>query len=322
MSVFASKFHKGNVFENLADFLLGSLGISNPPRRQFDQGYDFYCYLSEKVDGDESLLRFDYPYNIQIKSSKESSITYGSNVYKKWKKDDIHWLFHHETPFFIGFLNTDTYELKIYDTTGIWYLYVHEEVNCSRITFKAGNVPPDDLHNESALSREEFLSRPMRSLPVSSKLKSWGPEMGDGLRHTIDMGNPIVTISVNDTKDPVTLENLKRVLRTAIQMEKKNIANRNIGINFFAEIKNNWPNDPRFIIGSTFNTHARSYVENLKGHLKEGLISLLINAAKEEDERMVEATKSMLALLPESYYDRQLASQQGDLFQYEAKSKI
>jgi hypothetical protein len=102
MSIFLSKLHKGNVFENLADFLLGSLGLANPPRRQFDYGVDFYCYLSQPVDTDDSLLYFDFPYSIQIKSGKGNSVTYGNREFEKWRREDIHWVFNHETPFWIS----------------------------------------------------------------------------------------------------------------------------------------------------------------------------------------------------------------------------
>jgi hypothetical protein len=314
MSLFLSRFHKGNIFENLADFLLGSLGISNPPRRQFDQGYDFYCYLSQPVESDDSLLYFDFPYTIQLKSGKEDAVTYGNSDYHKWRREDIQWVFNHETPFFIGFLDTDTHELKIYDTTGIWYLYVNDQVNCSQITFTAGEVPLDYLNSTHLGTRANILEKPMRSLPVKTELKSWGPSRGDGYKHTIDMGNPIVTISVEDTKDPVTIAAIKRVLRLAITIEQKNIANRKLGINFFKEIKNNRPNDISFLFGSTYNVHPTVYLEKLKEQLKEGLISLLINAANVKDLKLVAAVRAVLSNLPKDAFDKQLEEQNPSLF--------
>jgi hypothetical protein len=136
-----------------------------------------------------------------------------------------------------GFLDTDLYELKIYDTTGIWYLYANEQVNCSQITFLAGEVPFGYVDPTALGSQSEILKNPMRKVPEKTALKDWGPSKGDGFRYTIDMGNPIVTISIEDTKDPVTLAAIKRVLRLAIIIEQKNIANRKIGVNFFKEIK-------------------------------------------------------------------------------------
>ena len=145
MSVLLANTHKGNVFENLADFLLSALGIANPARRQFDVGFDFYCFLSEPLDKNAELLRFDRPYSIQIKSSSDRDVVYGKG-YEKWKSEDVQWLFRHQSPFFIGFLNTETYTLDIFDTTGLWYLYAQDKLQCSQVVFKPNNIPTDFIH--------------------------------------------------------------------------------------------------------------------------------------------------------------------------------
>jgi len=316
MSLLHTKFHKGNIFENLADFLLGSLGISNPPRRQFDHGYDFYCYLSETAEGNKDLLKFDFPYNIQIKSSKDSLIAYGNRDFEKWKKEDIEWLFKHETPFFIGFLDTDRYELKIYDTTGVWQLYVNEQINCSQVVFKQGSVTTDNYPTSDIPPDFDYLSLPMRRNVTTVELPQWGKGKGSGFAHLIDMGNPIVTISVDDTKNHTKIELVKNVMKAAIKLEIRNIANRNIGINFFSEIKNNIINQPNFITGAVFRTHAIQYASNLKSHLREALISLLMNAEYYQEYAVRDKTKEILKLLPPAYYYSQLYQQNQQLFDW------
>jgi hypothetical protein len=76
MSGLYNTFFQGNRSELLADYLLSSIGIATPVRRQFDTGIDFYCNLIK--DNDSGYLTFGYPFAIQIKSSSDSEITYGN----------------------------------------------------------------------------------------------------------------------------------------------------------------------------------------------------------------------------------------------------
>lgn len=300
--------HKGNTLEILADFLLGSLGLANPPRRQFDFGYDFYCYLSETLPENKNLLKFEYPYTIQIKSSRDQRVTYGSDKPDNWVKEDINWLFRHQTPFFIGFLDTDKYELKIYDTTGIWYLYVKGYTNCSRITFKPGSIPTTDFPLSKLPPNHDYLKySPMRGLPDDPRitLKDWKGGKGDGFHYVIDMGNPITTIAVEDTKNEKKLSIIRNALKSVIETENRNIANRKIGMKFFGEIKNNLTNDPIFLTGSLFDIHGKEYVEKLQNHTREALIFLLINT-EEHNTDLQNAIKSMLKHFPRASYYEQL----------------
>ena len=170
MSVHLPSTHKGNVYEILADFLLSLLGIANPQRRQFDDGYDFYCSISNEDNG---LLTFDFPFTIQIKSGSIFKIKYGKQL-KKWKSQDISWLFNHSIPFFLGFIDVNAKSLSIYDTSGIWYLYGKGNINCSQIIFRPNK-------RESGVRRQ---------LPKITPIKKWETEKGDGYKYEIDLGNP------------------------------------------------------------------------------------------------------------------------------------
>jgi len=156
----------------------------------------------------------------------------------------------------------------------------------------------------------------MRGIPDRpTPIEEWEEEKGDGLHYVIDMGNPITTISVEDTKNEVQLSIVRRALKSVIETENRNIANRNIGINFFAEIKNNLTNDPIFLNGSLYNIHEKSYVKKLQKHARETLISLLINT--EEDDIDLQSTiKNMLKQLPRAYDYNQLYKQNPQLFDW------
>lgn len=301
MSVLYKRFHEGNIYENLADFFLSSIGISNPPRRQFDHGYDFYCYISETLPDNEELLRFDYPFNIQIKSGKGKSIIYGKG-YNKWRAEDIAWLFKHQTPFLLGFVDTEKYELKIYDTTGIWYLYVFQKTQCSQIEFRVRTKASAHENHE------------MRKIPEPETIKKWGPGKGGGIKYVIELDHPITTITIDDTKKPLNLAVVKRALKEVVAIERRNIANREIGINFFKEIKRNIPNHPVFLIGSAFETYDPKYTAQLLNSLKEALISLQINAHHHNEIQLKDAIISLLKLLPSSWYYEQLYRSNPEVF--------
>src|SRR6266536_1050547 len=114
----ASNFRKGNLSEIIADYLLSSIGISTPVRRQDDIGFDFYCQLADQETG--PILTFGSPFIIQIKSDSEESIVYGNSNADKWRNEDIAWLFKLEWPFFIGVVYKNEISIKIYRTTNIW----------------------------------------------------------------------------------------------------------------------------------------------------------------------------------------------------------
>jgi hypothetical protein len=310
------KFHKANNFEILADFFLGALGLAHPVRRQFDSGYDFYCYLSQPSNENANLLKFDHPFLIQIKSSSRNNqkiLKYGKTKSTKWKKEDIDWLFGHETPFFLGFLDTKRYELKIYDTTGLWYLFVYEKTNCTRITFQASTISTKGLPLGNVNVDFDFMSLPMRKVPIGLSIPNWPAGKGDGQNYIVDLGNPIATLNIEETKSSEKLSQVRDSLRTAIEIEQRNIVNKKIGLNFFEEIKNNIPNNPQFVLGSTFNTHTLQYSEKLKIHLRQVLISLLTNT---NDSNLKLTIKELLKQLPQAYFYSQLYNQNPDLFDW------
>jgi len=72
-----SSFRKGNRAELLADYLLSSIGICTPVRRQDDYGFDFYCQLSDQESG---YLTFGSSFMIQMKSNMDN-VTYPNSFF-------------------------------------------------------------------------------------------------------------------------------------------------------------------------------------------------------------------------------------------------
>lgn len=298
MPVHLLSTHRGNVYEILADFFLSLLGIANPQRRQFDDGYDFYCSLSDETNG---LLTFDFPFTIQIKSGSKFEIKYGKSL-NKWKQQDISWLFNHSTPFFIGFIDVKEKLLSIYDTTGVWFLYGKGDINCSQIIF----TPSKRKNGER------------RELPKVTAIKKWEAGKGDGKKYKIDLGNPLVTISVDDIDNHKILQQKREVLRQIILIERENIINRNLGIFCFKEIKQNTTNKSENIewgiqILGNYNEH---YISRIYDSIAFALISLSMNLQTHQRDDEVRAIKSVLKHLPNQRLFKQLYDQHPEFFDW------
>lgn len=298
MSVRLATTHKGNVYEILADFLLTLLGSANPQRRQFDEGYDFYCSLSNEENG---LLTFDFPFTIQIKSGSKFEIKYGKQ-HAKWKLQDITWLYNHSTPFFVGFINKHDKTLSIYDTTGIWYLYGQAKFNCSQIVFKTSN-------KDLGIRRE---------LPKVTKIKNWKEGKGDGNRYEIDLGNPLITISIEDIDKPEIIKLKQDVLKIIIAIERENITNRNLGIHCFKEIKQNTTNKKEEIEWGIqiLGNYNQEYISRIYESISYALISLSINLDSHGRSNEVDAIKGVLKHLPDHRKHKQLYDQNKKLFDW------
>lgn len=297
MAVHLSTTHKGNIYEILSDFLLSLLGVANPPRRQFDDGYDFYCSISSESNG---LLTFDSPFMVQIKSGSSLQIQYGKQ-FDKWKQEDIQWLFRHEIPFFIGFIDVETKSLSIYDTTGIWYLYCDLNTNCSQVVFKTNTHPKGTR----------------RSVPNMTAIKNWNTNenKGDGNKYEIDLGNPIINISVNDIDNAELLQKKKDILRRIILIEKENIINRNLGINFFKEIKQNLTNDPSGIETGTkiLQYYDQKYISTIYDSIKFAMVSLALNLDSNGRNEECKAVKNLISFIPQEGLYKDLHDQNPQL---------
>jgi hypothetical protein len=295
MAVHLSSTHKGNIYEILSDFLLSFLGVANPPRRQFDDGYDFYCSISTEANG---LLTFGSPFMIQIKSGSSLKVQYGKHL-KKWKQEDIHWLFRHEIPFFIGFIDIHTKSLSIYDTTGLWYLYCDGNINCSQVVFKPNEHPQGTR----------------RKIPKVNTIKNWEANKGDGNRYEIDLGNPIIDISVNDIDNSELLQQKKDILRSIILIERENIINRNLGINFFKEIKQNSTNELFGIETGTkiLQYYDQKYISRIYDSIKFAMVSLALNLDSNGRQEESNAVKNLIRFIPHEGLYKDLYDQNPEL---------
>ena len=275
-----NSYYQGNRSELLADYILSGIGISTPVRRQFDEGFDFYCNLADRAS---SYLTFGFPFVIQIKSESVAQIEYGTTEPGKWQFEKISHLYRNEIPFFVGFVDKDEKSLAIHDTTGLWQLYVNNTLNVSHIKLSP---------NERAGWRANI---------STEQIEGWTNSAADGLTHTIDLGNPIIKLNITDfdkNNEGLLFQKIA-ILRTIISIEQRNLNYRNLSVKSFKEIKTNKTNEEKIEYGTGYRTEPDPQrIGDIYESIKEPLIFLYINLASHDRKDESEAVKSLLKLMP------------------------
>jgi hypothetical protein len=290
------RFYKGNISELLADYLLSAIGVTTPVRRQFDRGIDFYCDL---MDNESGYLTFGNPFTIQIKSASSPSVRYGPSTPKKWKPDALFQLFRNEVPFFVGIVDKKKTSISIYDTTGLWQLYLIGQSNFSEIK----------------LITKSHDKMEWRDNVTQKQLEGWEGSAADGIQHIIDMGNPIIDIEYKDLENKDELLRKKGILRNIINIERANIVHRNLGVNCFREIKKNAKNDSFCEWGMNFRNDFRpEYITKIYDSIRLSLISLSANLQTQQRDRECEAAKNLLKFIPPADYYNQLLGASSEFF--------
>jgi len=214
MNLRLHSFREGDRGEYLTQYVLSALGISVPVPRQEDIGIDFHCTLAKPMQ--DNKIIFDSPYLVQAKNINElkEGILFGDFTKSKQHKSyEVDWLFSQEMPLFITGADMDEHRIHIYNTIGIWVAYLQSD-SCAQILLKP------TLPGES-----------------NPRIEGHGPievteleNIRDGKRWIIPLGLPIASIHINDLTDKNKVEVFKQILKCSIEIDKKNIMYRNLGI--------------------------------------------------------------------------------------------
>jgi len=273
-------FREGDRSEYLANYLLSGLGLVTAITRQEDIGFDFYCQLADQEHG---YLTFGYPFVIQVKSSGIDRITYGNSDINKWKKENIEWLFKFELPFFIGIVDKAKMQIDIY--------------NCSTLRFLLiANLFPSIIEFEFMKSKSTSETKK----PYKEVLKNWSDKnKGDGHKHIINIGKPLVTITNNDIyNNTKILVQKKNILRKAITMEQNNILFKKLELPYFHWIKTINTNNDFTLNWFYFVSHDETTLTNHYKTLGPGLLSLAINLRANQQEELLKQLSPILRKIP------------------------
>jgi hypothetical protein len=156
----------------------------------------------------------------------------------------------------------------------------------------------------------------MRHNVDSVPLKDWIVGKGDGFKHLVDMGNPVIKLSYNDLQNRVKTDLYKAHLTNLIYFEQKNIVNRDLGLRVFMEVKGNEPGAHMVRTGMSFGPHPNLDPDRVVSELFPGLVSLLIKLKEDGREPEWKALKSFLRFAPPSRLNSTLYQADPDLFDY------
>jgi hypothetical protein len=212
-------FRQGDRSEYLAQYILSSLAISVPVPRQEDVGSDFHCTLLRK---EGQNLRPYLPFNIQIKSISDKVVSFGGLTDAGyWREHEIDQLCQTDTPFLIGMVDIRNQRLDIFSTLTRYF-----------VASKWGNSPKPrqvDLVPYEPAANEHLGEGTQEDLP----------EIKPGIPNKLwrlPIGQPIVSILIGDSEDPVKCEEIKRVLEPYLRLDQDNAVFSRLGLGHF-----HWP---------------------------------------------------------------------------------
>jgi hypothetical protein len=211
-------FRQGNRSEYLALYILSALGVVVKVPKEEDIGADFHCSLAH-MDGNR--MTFHSPFLVQTKSISESTISYGGiDENKRWRKEEINWLFSQEIPLLIGLVDKSNSTLKLYSTSNMWAAY-YSSGTVGELVFQ-----PDTPSK---------LGDPV-SMPKGSEVNDWPQGIGDGKRWEVPLGPPLVTISVDDSENKENAMKFRNILSFPLWLEQENITYRRLKVHY-----SKWP---------------------------------------------------------------------------------
>ncbi len=278
-------FHEGNRSEHLANYLLSGLGIVNSVPRQNDIGFDFYCHLANE---EKEILSFDYPFLMQIKSDSDSSIVYGNSDSDKWKKQNLDWIDKLQTPLLFGFVSKTNMEIAIFTASGYRFLQIP--------TQELGFPDPSLVEFKR---RKEALPNHI-TWPVKERIANWPDNgKGDGLRYTIDLGNPLITINNEDIFDKELLKRKKQIIRKIVLVEQRNLLFKTLQvpqIYWATEINTN----EDFEVGQMFSfSDDKLVADKMLTNLAPAFISLATSLKSCNEDQLANAMKPLLKKIPQ-----------------------
>lgn len=212
------KFFEGSRSEYLAQYIFTAIGTYTPVAREQDHGFDALCYLKEDVNSE--LLTFRTPFIVQIKSDSNPYASYGKlNSKSQWVNSEIQWLNQQQIPLLFGWVNKSLNSISIYGGSA-YQILVFKGKRPAQIRFRRGNHR--GIGHDISDPEEHRLSWPENA-------------EHDGVRYTVDLGDPLVTLDLSLVKEVKNNSRLNKridLIRKYLDYEQKNILLRNQGIDY------------------------------------------------------------------------------------------
>lgn len=201
--------------EYIARYIVSRFAFISESNVSEDYGIDFYCGLIKDAL-DKQYVHYDKPFLLQIKT-KTSPETKSKPQIVYEGENKIHTLFNLSIPFFIGYLDLDKKVLDIHSTSPMWYTYIQKRGNISKVTF----CFREDESTEAVW------------WPKIKKMEVKDYQSGDGDNNIIDLGHPIISVSVSDLESkPALIQEIRNILSKVIDRDNDNLVNKRLNLHF------------------------------------------------------------------------------------------
>jgi hypothetical protein len=193
----------GSSYEKLVDSLLSPIASMIRVPREQDFGIDFYCQPRAPVGAHTETVT-DLA-ALQVKS-EDVPLRYGGlDPRGEWRKHEFTWLMSLATPLYLTEVARDRRSCEIFSLAPLWRLFIAQSVYPFEVT----------LTTQPASTSHDWKLTPPLHEPAANR--------GDGQRWTLDVGPPILRLSVDDPNDQQFQQIAVSVLRTWIAQDRLNL---------------------------------------------------------------------------------------------------
>jgi len=192
------------------------LGLVMQVPRQEDIGFDLICNLAEQETG---IMSFRHHYAVSVKSVSDPRAVLAPPKSKEndaGYKEHLNWLFNREFPLMLGVVDKEKQHVALYSTLPAWFLFYEHFPECGVIEL----VPRTDDGGANP-----GVGRP---LDRGAEQKAAGRK-----RFEVDLGFPIVVVTIQDLENKDRLKRKKDSLRRAIELGAQSARCAQMGIPFF-----------------------------------------------------------------------------------------
>lgn len=276
---------EGDRSEYFAQVLLSGLGLSTPIPRQEDIGFDFSCSIADQESG---ILSFGHPYLISIKSLSKPNIELIPTERAKRESDQRHieWLFRQELPSFLGLVDKELFQIRIFSLIPLWFIYYEGGPRCGELRIQ----PRIDEANLNDVGR-----------PIDQgEIEGW-PGMH---KFEVDLGHPIAILSLDTLKDAEATKLIKNRIRFASKFAQLNHIHFHLGIPHFYWFAKTLPDGSKchpafYYLPVPPTEDARQAIMR---ELAPSLISFALHYKEAGDGESLSAVRKLLELVPEEYF--------------------
>jgi hypothetical protein len=274
-------FREGDRSEYLAQFFLSAMGLCTSIPRQEDIGFDFSCSIADQEAG---LLTFGFPYLISIKSISAPSIEIEPSAAAIQANDHRHvsWLFRQDQPVFLGAVDKDAMNLRIFSLLPLWFLYYEGGPSIGTLSLN----PRLNAQNEGDVGR------PVRG----EELANWPAHF----HYDVDLGHPVAILDIPTIQDQDRLRAAKRFLRMAVDFSERNLLHYRLQIPDFYWFPKTSADasllQPGFYYQPVQPTEEAR--QNIMSALAPSLISFALHFKQVHDAESLDACAKLLAHAP------------------------